>query len=124
MRKLAILVATAALVARLAGADEPANVAGTWLMTLEVPRGTQTFTYLIAQQGETISLTRTDERGDKLTAAGTVNGTTVQWTLTRETPMGPVTFVYKGTVAGDTMKGTVETPRGTREWTATRSPAT
>ncbi len=120
MKQTLVAAVVVALAAALAQAGEVATVAGDWVLVLKGQRGDVTFKYHIVQEGETLTLTRENERGEKSTTTGTVTGTTVQWTITRETPDGTVTVTYKGTVSGDTMKGTLESPRGAREWSATR----
>lgn len=123
MRKalLAALFLVAAV--SLAAAAEPANVAGNWTVTLKAGSGDRIFHYTIVQNGEKLSITRVDERGEELKASGTIVGNAVEWTLTRETQQGPLTFFYNGTVEADTMQGTAKTPRGSREWSGARAAA-
>ena len=47
-------------------------------------------------------------------------GKEVKFTVTRQTPNGEMKAEYSATVEGDTMKGKVESPRGARDWTATK----
>jgi carbon-monoxide dehydrogenase large subunit len=105
---------------RMIAADEPANVAGTWEMTSETPRGTFTQTLKIQQDGSSIKGTLTGRRGESA-FEGTVTGNKLSFTVTRETPNGTFTLEYSATVDGDAMKGTVHSERFDREWTAKRT---
>ncbi len=94
------------------------NVTGTWKMTFTGPQGEMTRDYVMAQQGEKLTLTWKGRNGEDQTAEGTVKGNEIQWSFTRQTQMGEMTMTYKGTVEGNTMKGDVTTPRGTNPWKA------
>lgn len=59
--------------------------------------------------------------GGETPLEGTVKGNEVKFTVTRQTPNGEMKSEYTATVEGDTMKGSVESPRGKRDWTATKA---
>lgn len=107
-------------VGRLAAADQPANVAGSWQYSVETPRGTMTQTLTIQQDGGAIKGTVKGARGEA-PLEGTVDGNKINFTVKRETPNGTFTIEYKGTVDGDTMAGTNHSERFDGKWTATRS---
>ncbi len=103
-------------------ADEPVNVAGTWEMTSEGPRGTMTQTLTIQQDGGTIKGTIEGRRGPA-PFDGSVSGNKISFTVKRETPNGTFTLEYSGTVDGDSIKGNVHSEMFDREWTAKRKSA-
>ncbi len=105
---------------RIAAADEPAKVAGTWEMSSEGPRGTFTQTLKIEQDGSTIKGTLTGRRGES-PLEGSVTDNKISFTVKRDTPGGTFTMEYAGTVDGDSMKGTVHSERFDGEWTAKRT---
>jgi hypothetical protein len=116
------LIAMTVLGSRLTAADAPAQVAGTWKMSVETPRGTNDQTLTIQQDGGTIKGTVVGTRGES-PIAGTVDGSKVSFTLKRETPNGTFTLEYTGTVDGDSMTGTVHSERFDGKWTAKRGKA-
>jgi hypothetical protein len=101
-------------------AEEPAQVAGTWEMTSEGPRGTMTQTLTLQQEGRTIKGTLEGRRGPA-PLEGSITGNKISFTVKRETPNGTFTLEYSGTVDGDSMKGNVHSERFDREWTAKRT---
>ena len=101
-------------------AEEAANVAGNWEMSIETPRGTFTQTLKLEQDGNTLKGTLTGRRGES-PVEGSVTGNKVSFTVKRETPNGTFTIQYAGTVDGDSMKGTSHSERFDGEWTAKRS---
>jgi hypothetical protein len=124
----------------------PANVAGTWTITMAPMQGggggggngggggggngggggggrggPQTIT--LKQDGANLTGTMAGRGGD-ITFTGTVSGTDVTWTVKREMRGTEVTQTYKATVDGDNMKGTVTSSMGNgtpRDFTAARS---
>jgi hypothetical protein len=98
-------------------AQEPANVAGTWEMSIEGRRGTMTQTLTIQQDGGKIKGTLKNPRGES-NLEGAVEGNKIHFTVKRETPRGEFTVNYTGTVDGSTMKGKMEAGRFGGDWTA------
>jgi len=97
---------------------EAADVSGKWEMTMSTPRGERTSDMSITQDGETITVVISGQRGDAK-GKGTVSGNDIKWTITRETPMGELTMDYTGTVDGATMAGKVQIgDMGSGEWSA------
>jgi hypothetical protein len=125
--RLIIALATVALVAALATAvhaadDTPANVAGTWQMTIN--DGAFNATLTLTQDGGTIKGTQKSDFGDSA-IAGTVKGNAIHFTVNVDSPNGAFTVTHDGTVSGDTMKGTFQMADGSGnsgDWTATRQP--
>jgi hypothetical protein len=107
---------------RLAAADEPAKVAGTWKISIETPRGTNEQTLTLEQDGATLKGTLTGRRGDS-PVEGKVDGNKVSFSVKRETPNGTFTLEYSGTADGDSMTGTVHSERFDGKWTAKRGSA-
>jgi hypothetical protein len=113
---LLCLCATLILVSGAALADDaPANVAGTWTVSVPATAGTLTQTLVIQQDGAKITGTFKGPRQSG-TLDGTVTGNTVSFHVTAGTPLD-----YTGTAAGDSMKGTVTGNGKTGAWTAARA---
>jgi hypothetical protein len=110
-------VAVLALVAAGAAQEKPANVAGKWEMSWEGPRGPQTSTLTLEQDGANLKGTMSGRRGDT-PITGTVKGKNVTIVVERETPNGKFTQEFKGTVDGASMKGTFTMRENTIQWTA------
>jgi hypothetical protein len=122
-RKLLSLAGACALIAAMGlavKAQEPANVAGTWQMTMEGRQGQMTQTLTIEQDGGAIKGTVKGERGPEANLEGTVDGNKISFTVKRQTPRGEMTTAYTGTVDGDTIKGTMQMGEMNRNWSATR----
>lgn len=105
----------------LAAQNQPANVAGTWQLSMQGRNGnTMTETMTVAQDGANIKGTMKGRRGDR-NFTGTVDGNNVTWTVSFQTPNGRTfNMEYKATVSGDTMKGTMGGGRFSRDFTAQR----
>jgi hypothetical protein len=110
-------VAVLTLVAAGAAQEKPANVAGKWEMSWEGPRGPQTSTLTLEQDGANLKGTMSGRRGDT-PITGTVKGKNVTIVVERETPNGKFTQEFKGTVDGASMKGTFTMRENTIQWTA------
>lgn len=129
------------VVAVKAAPQSPANVAGTWTLTMAPPagggggggngggggggrRGGGPQTITLKQDGAKVTGSMTG-RGGEITFEGTVSGNDVTWTVKRTMQDGTeISSVYKGTVDGDNMKGTVTSSMANataRDFTATRA---
>jgi hypothetical protein len=120
----------------------PAEVGGTWTLTMapmnppagggggggngggggqRAGGGPPTFTF--KQDGSKITGVLPGRNGGPDTAfEGSVTGKDVTWTVKRTTPNGEIVTVYKGTVDGENMKGTSTTgDRPPRDFTAVHS---
>ena len=123
-RTLALLLGVLCLgwgLASLSAApEEPAKVAGKWVLTWEGRMGPVTANLVLEQDGGKIKGTMTGEMGREWPVTGTVEGKTVKFSSKRETPRGEITVEYTGTLEGDTLKGTMQMGPMTRDWTAKR----
>ncbi len=118
--RLLLGVCAALLVSGLAAmAADDANVAGSWQMTFEGPRGTINQTLSIEQDGAKIKGTLKGPRGDA-PLEGSIKGNDISFSVKRDTPNGQMVIEYKGAVDGDSMKGTMSGGRFSGDWTAKR----
>lgn len=115
---VAVAFALAFSLALVARADD--KVSGKWESKFTTPNGdTRTTTYTFKVEGDKLSGT-VSGMGGETPLTGSVKGNEVKFSVTRQTPNGELKIDYTATVEGDTMKGKQETPRGSRDWTATR----
>ena len=118
---LVVAFALAFMITSVASAQD-AKVAGKWESTFTTPNGdTRTTTYTFKQDGNKLTGTVSGGQGGETPLEGTVKGKEVKFTVTRTTPNGEMKSEYTATVEGDTMKGSVESPRGKRDWSATKA---
>jgi hypothetical protein len=94
--------------------DEPANVAGTWSITVSGEAGSANQTIVLKQDGNKITGTFSGPRQSG-TLEGAVLGNKISFHVNARIPLD-----YKGTVAGDNMNGTLTTHGKSGAWTATR----
>ena len=121
MRVCALACVLALAFGMTAAAQKGASVAGKWELTSEGRQGPMTRNMTIEQTGENIKGVISGQRGDQ-DFTGTVKGKDITFTVKFKTQNGNERSIeYKGTVDGDNMKGTIETPQGSREWTAKRA---
>jgi hypothetical protein len=102
--------------------DQPANVAGTWQMTVDGGQGTISMTLSIQQDGGKIKGTTKSDFGD-MTLDGTVKANAIDFVVHVHGDNGDFDVEHIGTVDGDTMKGTTKMPGGDADgmqWSATR----
>jgi hypothetical protein len=111
---------TGALLFAAAGAmaDE---LAGTWTLTLDTPRGIQHPTLEIREKGDGYSGVYNSLRGPIEIESITRDGNTFAFPLQITVPIGDIEVNYSGSFEGDEMTGTVENPRGSVPFTATRT---
>ena len=118
---LVVAFAMAFVMASVSRADD-AKVTGKWESKFTTPQGdTMTTTFTFKQDGNKLTGTVVGGRGGESPLEGTVKGNEVKFTVTRTTPNGEMKSEYTATVEGDTMKGSVESPRGKRDWSATKA---
>ena len=116
-----VVLAMAFMFSGVASAQD-AKVAGKWESKFTTQQGdTMTTTFTFTQEGNKLTGTVAGGRGGETPLEGTVKGKEVKFTVTRQTPNGEMKSEYTATVEGDTMKGSVVTPRGTRDWSATKA---
>jgi hypothetical protein len=115
-----VVLALAFMFSSVASAQD-AKVAGKWQTTMTTQQGeTRTITFTFVQEGNKLTGTVSGGQGET-PLAGSVKGNEVKFTVTRQTPNGEMKTEYTATVEGDTMKGSVESPRGKRDWSATKA---
>ena len=117
---LALVLGLGLIVGSVAMAQDAANVAGSWNLTMTGQRGTFEQTLKLAQNGDTVTGTISGRRGES-PVKGSVKGNTLTFSVTRETPRGTFTMDYKATVTGDSMKGTAGNDRFSLDFTGKRA---
>jgi hypothetical protein len=98
----------------LNGAETPADISGTWTVSVTGAAGRATQTITIQQQEEAITGKFKGPRQSG-TLTGTVKGSQVAFHVKAHVPID-----YTGTADGDSMKGTLVGGKKSGEWTATR----
>lgn len=111
-------ILTMALAAGTASADE---LAGTWTLTLETPRGIRHPTLEIRTDGESHSGVYNSARGPLPIDNISVDGNTFSFPLTLTMPIGEIEVSYQGSIDGDDMTGVVTNPRGEVPFTGKRT---
>ena len=101
--------------AMASAADDPANVAGTWNVSVSGGAGSAQQTIVLKQESNKITGTFKGPRQSG-PLAGTVDGNNISFHVSTRVPLD-----YKGTVDGDNMKGTMTGNGKTGDWTATRA---
>lgn len=106
------------------GGDAPAgdivNVAGTWSVSMTGPMGAQTFNLRLTQEGTTLTGSMDSPQGS-LPVNGTIEGDRLSLSATLTMGGQSIPLSFSGTVDGDTARGTISTPMGDMDWTATRT---
>jgi hypothetical protein len=103
------------------GGVDPAQVGGTWLITIKFISGTGNHTAVIEQEGETLSGVY---KGAFLegTLKGEVKGNSIDFTGSLKHEATPLRFHYTGTVEESVMTGKVDMGEyWTATWTAKRA---
>ena len=116
---VAALLAAFALLAPAPSAHAQ-DVAGTWEISWETPRGAQTVTFVFAQEGMNVTGTAQMRMGEVAIKNGMLHGD--QLTFSLEFGMGDrtMTQTFAATVTGDTMEGKITTSRGENPFKGTR----
>jgi hypothetical protein len=83
-----------------------ADVAGTWTLSVESPRGTRDSTLVLMQKGEEITGTMKSQRGD-MPVSGTLKGNELAFGYKMSMQGNEMDIKYTGTVDGNAMSGTV-----------------
>ncbi len=96
-------------------ADAPANVAGTWKVSVTGAAGTAEQTIVLNQDAGKITGTFKGPRQSG-PLQGTVEGNNISFHVAARFPLD-----YKGVVDGNTMKGTLTGNGKTGDWSATRA---
>lgn len=110
LASLAIVFVTAGLnaaPASPASQDKPADVAGTWALTVETGQGTGTPSVTLKQDGEKLTGTYSSQIFGEQQVTGSINGNAITFSFTGAVDGTTFTVIYTGTVANNTMKGKV-----------------
>jgi hypothetical protein len=99
----------------------PANVAGSWQVSMQGQSAAVSQTLSIEQKGGAISGTIRAQHGNPAEVRGTVTGKNIAFTVKRETPDGEVTQQFAGTVSANSIAGTVTQGQFHVNWTAARA---
>ena len=103
-----VVLALAAVMTFPARAQEkPADVAGTWAITVETAGGTGTPKLTLTQSGETLSGTYSSEVFGEQKVTGTIKGNAITFGFTGTIEGTTVKVTYTGTVEATSMKGKV-----------------
>jgi len=117
---LALVVASAGLVAQDPPKVQKIDVTGVWELTVESPQGAMTSTATYKQDGEKLTGTHVGQMGE-LPLAGTVKGADIAYTITIEAQGQQFTMTYTGKINGDAITGTVDFGgMGSASWSAKR----
>ena len=109
-----------------------AQVAGTWEISDEGPRGTRTTTVALSQEGDVLTgvmtMARRGPRGgegsmDVTVEDGSVSGDSFSFVAALQMRGNSIRQIYRGTVDGDVMSGVIEGPRGEQPCTGRRVPS-
>ena len=87
--------------------DKPADVAGTWAITVEIAGNTGSPTVTLKQDGETLTGTYSSQVFGEQKVTGTIKGNAITFGFTGTMEGNTVTVTYTGTVEATTMKGKV-----------------
>src|SRR5262245_62757466 len=122
IHSIAIVMLVAVLARGLASAsqDKPADVAGTWALTVETGAGTGTPSVTLKQDGEKLTGTYSSQVFGEQKVTGTIKGNAITFEFTGSMEGNSVKVTYTGTVDKTTMKGKV-TLGDVAEGTFTRS---
>lgn len=132
--KVRAILTTAALVALGSAAPAAAQtLTGTWEVSSETPRGAQTMTLELVQEGAELTGTVTMRMGGRRGGGGggggmqtieiedgSVDGASFSFSMTLSFRNNSFTQSYSGTIEGDEMSGTIDGGRGSRPFTGRR----
>jgi hypothetical protein len=119
-RLVSFLVA-AAMALPAVGQDAPADVGGTWALTVQTDQGTGTPSVSFTQDGAKLTGTYSSQVFGELAVTGEVKGNAVTFSFKADVQGTAFTVTYSGTVEKDAMKGTVSLgDAGTGTFTGTR----
>ena len=103
----AVVSLPAPALARGARQEKPADVAGTWAITVETAGGTGTPTLTLKQDGETLTGTYSSQVFGEQKVTGSIKGNAITFTFTGTLEGTSITVTYSGTVDKTAMKGKV-----------------
>ena len=95
------------LVASATVQEKPADVAGTWAISVETQAGSGTPTLTLTQDGETLTGIYTSQVFGEQKVTGTVKGNAITFGFTAALEGNTVKVTYTGTVESTSMRGKV-----------------
>ncbi len=105
------------------GGGTPAQMGGSWTMTLNSPQGPLELTMTIAQNGAGFSGSMTSQLGTTEITGGEIAGRTATWTTVIQAGGQAITLNYRGEVDGNRMSGSADLGSfGSATFTAERKP--
>lgn len=109
MATLIVALVGALTLAPLATAqgEKPADVSGTWNITVETAQGSGTPSVTLQQDGEKLTGTYSSQVFGEQKVSGTIKGNAISFGFTGSIEGNNVTVTYSGSVEKDTMKGKV-----------------
>jgi hypothetical protein len=96
----------------LASSVAAAELAGTWTLSIETPRGLSNPTLEVVETEGVYAGTYNSARGPIAIEQITKDGNQFQFPLVITIPIGDISVNYKGHIEGDAMTGLVQNPRG------------
>jgi hypothetical protein len=101
------LGSSAPLLAHIAHQDKPADVTGSWALTVQTDAGTSTPSVELKQDGQTLTGTYSSQVFGEQKVTGGIKGNAITFGFTTSFQGSTVTVTYTGTVDASTMKGKV-----------------
>jgi hypothetical protein len=90
-----------------ASQDKPADVSGTWALTVETGQGTGTPSVSLKQDGDKLTGTYSSQVFGEQPVTGSIKGNAITFSFSGSFEGTTFTVTYTGTVEKDTMKGKV-----------------
>ena len=87
--------------------EKPADVAGSWAITVETAAGSGNPTLTLEQNAEKLTGTYSSQVFGDQKITGTIKGNAITFSFTAAVEGNAITVTYTGTVDGSTMKGKV-----------------
>ncbi|HEV8357545.1 MAG TPA: amidohydrolase family protein [Gemmatimonadales bacterium] len=107
----------------VAGGGAPAEIGGSWAMTVTSNQGPTDQTMTVAQEGASFTGTVTSHLGTQEISDGRVSGRTVTWTVSVQLGGQALTVSFRGEVDGTRMTGSADLGSfGSATFTAERKP--
>jgi len=106
MRKLRNILMMTALIAGLTLSARAANVDGKWESTFSTQMGDQHYTYTFKADGEKLTGTAKNDRGETTIANGTIKGDDVSFVENLDFNGNQIAITYTGKISGDEIKFT------------------
>ena len=121
MKRAALALLVAAFVAPATlSAQDMKDFLGEWESTIETERGTFTTTYSFWMDGDILKGSLSGRMGETDIDEVTYMDGTISFSITRNMQGNEMTLTYSAKIVDEQMMGSMTTPRGEREFTATK----